>query len=878
MTINSLLGLALTLSFIKLMAFGISLPKNFDNLWRPGAFTSFPSSIYWIMAIIAVITLFVFIKKLSKTENKIKNYFFLYFAISYISLSLFNRTLGETNITYLFLLTTSDSSLSEIFPNIVLDLFFEPPYIFWFLIVMSVIYYIGYKFKHIEYSIPFWIIPFLFIDYRTNDMVVTFITAYSAIAILGIIYSKNKSSLILQTLLFINLLAGIIVSNNLLNFGQLYIKLAISSLLIFFIPSFILLWLCNKSTKDEVNSLTWILPLTSFSFSILPFYRLRTGDCFVFYVSFSNLYIVFANISTCLLFIAIISLIINKLIPKLKNKAFYLSSLLLLFFYILDAALYYYSQFRINYQTLVWTMTMNDIFKTTLTTCFNYLTYTSFILTISVLSISLILLYKSKNLFTNKSLKFNFLIIILISQISITLLQLSDPIPQTLRDPFFELIKSIPAPKYFQQHLSMEEIIKGFQECKLPLKNYNEKKVNKESIANKKFTNVILITLESVHWRYVNMFGKEPKTWPLISKLKDRMEIFPFIYSNFPDSTSADYALITSLIPYDHLFLHKNPDIIHKSLVNELKNYNYNTCLFSSESLNDGGLNNLIKSLPFDHQFSFNSYDNKYKDIMWSWGYKEDFTCKKILEFLDNRNINNPYFVWYRTVYPHAPFEILESNDKLLFQEKDEYGDLSLLARYQNALVYLDKVLYDFINKITELDKKNNQQTIIIMVGDHGEKLGEKDNNETAGHGLLTTPQLQNVVCIMIKPDNEGFKINNNIGSQIDITPTILDYLNITPSVERYEQGRSLYSNDLASRPIYLSSIQSYALIDDGYFFEFRDKNSPNFRVTKLNFSNNDFKPYYESLANWPDHKDIYQKYQRVKKFFELQKELLNQL
>ena len=250
---------------------------------------------------------------------------------------------------------------------------------------------------------------------------------------------------------------------------------------------------------------------------------------------------------------------------------------------------------------------MNDIVKTTLTTCFNYLSYTSFILTIGVLIISFILFYKSKTLFSISSFKYNFLIVILISQISITLLQASTPIPQILRDPFFELIKSFPTPDYFQKHLSMEEITKGFKECKLSLIKHSDKKVNLESYNNKKFTNVILVTLESVHWRYVNIFGKEPRTWPLMSKLKNRLEIFPFIYSSFPESTRGDYALITGLLPYDHLFLHRNPDLIHKSLVNELKNYNYNTYLFSSGSINDGGLIHIVKSLPFDYKFTYNS-------------------------------------------------------------------------------------------------------------------------------------------------------------------------------------------------------------------------------------------------------------------------------
>ena len=430
---------------------------------------------------------------------------------------------------------------------------------------------------------------------------------------------------------------------------------------------------------------------------------------------------------------------------------------------------------------------------------------------------------------------------------SISLLQLSNPIPEVLKEPTFELIKSLSISDYFKNHLSFEEIEKGFKKCNFPFKKISEKTIN--SITNNTKTNVILITLESVHWKYVNIFGKEPKTWPLLSKLKDRMEIFPLIYSNYPESTCGDYAMVTSLVPYNHLFLNINKDMIHKGLVNELKKIDYDAYIFSSGSLFDGGLINIIKTQPFDYKFNFQSKNsNNYNS--WEWGYKEEYTTKKIIEFLKKREKDKPYFLWYRTVYPHAPFTQFGSNEHLLFQEKNENGALSLVSKYKNALTYLDKVLYNFINEITELDEKNGQKTLIVMVGDHGEKLREKDNDYTTGHGLNTTPQLQNVVCIFIKPQNDGLKINKNFGSQIDITPTILDYLKIEPSVERYEQGQSLYRKDLLSRPIYLSSMESYAIIEDGYFFEFRDKNSPNFRVTKLNFSEEELKPTYEQLPN----------------------------
>jgi NMD protein affecting ribosome stability and mRNA decay len=121
--------------------------------------------------------------------------------------------------------------------------------------------------------------------------------------------------------------------------------------------------------------------------------------------------------------------------------------------------------------------------------------------------------------------------------------------------------------------------------------------------------------------------------------------------------------------------------------------------------------------------------------------------------------------------------------------------------------------------------------------------------------------------------DSQNSKFCSNCGSQIDVMPTILDYINLRPSVERYEEGKSLYSDDLASRSIYLSSVQSYALVENGYFYEFRDKNNSFAKVTQLSISQ-DFDQRYETVFEGTN-EDIVEKYNRTKRFFKLQEKFL---
>ena len=873
MSIYHYLSLILGLIFIRMTGFFVCLPNNFDNIWKPGSFSSFSTTTYILLSLIFIATLVCFVKKLGKSNNKVKNSFFLFFLFIYFSYLLFNRTIETDTLDYLLLLHYSSSPLNDIVPNLILDCFFEPPYFIWGLTFMGIIYFICKKYNHIEYSFYFWIIPFALVQYCFNDLATTLIVSYCIMAMLGMKYAEKISSLLILTILFTINLASVIYAFYLAKLNINFFIIAIETILLFFLPSFLITFICKKSDNKNGTALTWIvIPVTLF-FLNLPLNRLQTGICLAYFIDFISIFSFAGNIVLLFPLLFCIVYITKLLLKPITKIIFYFISVFIIIFYILDIALYYYSQFRINYQTLVWTQTMNDIAGTTLATCFNYLSPLSIVIAGLTFIAALLILFRGKEILSkNKHFRFNYVFILLVSQFSIAILQMSDPLPEVYKDPVVELIKSMPFSDYFKKTIPIEKIEKGFIDCGLPLKKIPETAID-NSNTNK--TNLIIITLESVHWRYLNIFGKNQVTWPLMSRFKDRMEIFPFIYSSFPDSTSCDFAVLTGLIPYDHLYLHRNPNIRHKTIVHELKKYNYNTSLFSSESLNDGGLNNLLKFLPFDYTFSFYSKDRDDNNT-WEWGYKEEYTTKKIIDYLKNNNSNKPFFVWYRTVYPHAPFTLFKPDNAYLYQEKENNGLLTLVAKYKNSLTYLDEVLYNFINEITELDKKNNQKTLIVMIGDHGEKLKEKDFNYTTGHGLNTTPDLQNVACIFIMPESEGIKINNNFGSQADILPTVMDYLNLSPSVERYEQGESLYKEK--NRPIYLSSFKSYALIEDGYFFEFRDKNSPNFRVTKLNFSNEILKPTYEKLSNWPNHKEIFEKYNRVKTFFKLQEEFLNQL
>jgi hypothetical protein len=78
------------------------------------------------------------------------------------------------------------------------------------------------------------------------------------------------------------------------------------------------------------------------------------------------------------------------------------------------------------------------------------------------------------------------------------------------------------------------------------------------------------------------------------------------------------------------------------------------------------------------------------------------------------------------------------------------------------------------------------------------------------------TPGLANIPLIIMDPAKPGGRINETIGSQVDLLPTLLDLLDIPIPQGQLYQGVSLYSAAAqTNRTIYLNSFQQYGIIQD---------------------------------------------------------------
>ncbi len=320
--------------------------------------------------------------------------------------------------------------------------------------------------------------------------------------------------------------------------------------------------------------------------------------------------------------------------------------------------------------------------------------------------------------------------------------------------------------------------------------------------------NVVLIFQESSYDKYLSLFDGKTNTQPLLSEYKGRMELFPNFFSSFAASMEARFATLAGLYPvrdYD-AFTFRRVDV--KSIFEILHDNGYVSSVFYSSFFDYTGFRDFLRERGIDVMYDADTLPGRTNEPPVSWGVREDVTLKAIQSQIKQYSVGgHNFFLTYVPAAPHYPYDGIPAEFcKFSTTNEDNY-----VSKYQNELLYMDWVIASIVDELKSfglLDK-----TLVVITDDHGEMLGE--NGGPIGHGWAVTPELANIPLIIMDPDHPGYHLNDTIGSQVDLLPTILDLLGIpTPAGQLY-QGASLYSSAAkGDRRIYLNSMQQYAVIE----------------------------------------------------------------
>lgn len=203
----------------------------------------------------------------------------------------------------------------------------------------------------------------------------------------------------------------------------------------------------------------------------------------------------------------------------------------------------------------------------------------------------------------------------------------------------------------------------------------------------------------------------------------------------------------------------------------------------------------------------------------------------RFMEMMDN-NLPKPFFAWIHVFPPHDPYlppepfkgrhnhssklrsyksqeKLIEESYKYLFQYKsypEEMQPAVDLMRdyYDEYITYIDKQFEDFIET---LDKREIENTVIILTADHGESF---DHGYFTHGGPFLYEQVTHVPLIIKEPGHNKGQILDVLVEQIDIPATVLELADI--QVPSWMEGRSLvpimHGEKLPDRPAFSMNLE----------------------------------------------------------------------
>jgi arylsulfatase A-like enzyme len=287
-----------------------------------------------------------------------------------------------------------------------------------------------------------------------------------------------------------------------------------------------------------------------------------------------------------------------------------------------------------------------------------------------------------------------------------------------------------------------------------------------------KIRNVLLISIDTCRADYLSCYGHPRETTPRLDALARESSVFSEAVANVPLTLPSHCTMMTGMLPPSHGVRYNIKYRLGASsltLAEILKDKRYRTGA-------------VIGAFVLDSRFGLNQGFDDYDDKLEQnkAGAPEDNerpggeVSRLAGEWLD-KNHDKPFFLFVHYYDPHREYTPPEP---YATQFKDD--------PYAGEIAYVDHCIGTVLDKLKEL--RLYDSSLIVVVGDHGEGLGQHNERE---HGFLTYQSTLRVPLMIKRPGRkDGRWIRDQRVSVADVAPTILGCVGIP--VPRRMQGRDL--------------------------------------------------------------------------------------
>jgi arylsulfatase A-like enzyme/Flp pilus assembly protein TadD len=286
--------------------------------------------------------------------------------------------------------------------------------------------------------------------------------------------------------------------------------------------------------------------------------------------------------------------------------------------------------------------------------------------------------------------------------------------------------------------------------------------------------NILVITLDTTRADRLGCYGHAAARTPHLDSLASAGVLFEKAYTVAPLTLPAHASLFTGLYPAETGVRTNSRGRLDNSIPNlaqHLARNGYDTGGFVAAIVLDKifGLNRGFKT--YDDEFA----SSQPGVLMFGRRRPGDQVTDAALAWLKKKR-SEPFFCWVHLFDPHLPY----------LSHPDAVDDGVTTDAYDAQIAFADRQVGRLLAFLR--DHNLTHQTLIVVVGDHGEGLGEHGE---ATHSLTLYNSVLRVPLIWSRPGHlpAGRRVTSNV-SLVDIYPTILDELGLKPP--QPVAGRSL--------------------------------------------------------------------------------------
>ena len=249
---------------------------------------------------------------------------------------------------------------------------------------------------------------------------------------------------------------------------------------------------------------------------------------------------------------------------------------------------------------------------------------------------------------------------------------------------------------------------------------------------------ILFVTLDTTR---ADRLGFESDSFetPHLDALAARGVHFSQAYSTVPMTLPAHASMFTGLYPADH-GIHENGRYVsedHGLLASRLRESGYRTAAF-------------VSGYPLSRQFGLaRGFDHFDDDFAGGVERRASTTTDRALAYLPE-SVDEPLFLWVHYFDPHEPYD-----------PPEPFASRYPADSYQGEIAFMDEELGRLLARFEE--HQSDGDVRIIVVGDHGESLGEHGE---ALHGKLLYQGVMRVPLVVAGTGIEPGRIDRPVSSR----------------------------------------------------------------------------------------------------------------